>query len=312
MDFGRAALGPCLLVLPITPLKALGAETIEVRPHPDWIIAANHRVWVTGIDAGVGVFEPRTGARIGSVAIEGELCAAPDAGFSAVWFPTCSPSAIHRVDVHSLEVVSSTPVELPAVGEFTIGASEGGVWAVLNERDGSSRLGVIDPTPDRTRVVREIEIPAGATSVRAGHGSLWVAYADERHVLRIDPERGVVTGEFETGRGPRFLVTGEDGVWVLNQESGSVTHIDSGSDTVVATVDVDHGPMRGGDIAVGEGSVWVRGSKEMIARIDPSTHTVVARYGEPTVGSASVAATDGMLWASAGAEGLLFRIPLDR
>jgi hypothetical protein len=55
----------------------------------------------------------------------------------------------------------------------------------------------------------------------------------------------------------------------------------------------------------------VRGTTELVARIDPERHEVVARLGEPTVGSASVAVLDGEVWASAGAEGWLIRIPVD-
>lgn len=290
----------------IVPLAAVGAERIDVRPHPDWIVAAGDRVWVAGASPGVAVFRPGTGERVGSVAIEGELCGAPDVGFGSVWFPTCAPSSIVRVSVASCEVTARIPVELPGEGEITIGAGEGGVWAVLEPVRGLGSLARIDPASDR--VVEVVEVPPGARSVRAGHGWLWVACPTEDRVLRIDPADGRVTAEVATGGGPRFLVVGEGGVWVLNQTSGSVTHIDPGSGRVVATVDVHGGPMKGGDIAIGLGSVWVRGTGELVARIDPERHEVVARIGEPTVGSASVAALEGELWASAGAEGWLFRI----
>ncbi len=58
------------------------------------------------------------------------------------------------------------------------------------------------------------------------------------------------------------------------------------------------------------GSVWVRGTMELVAQIDPTTNRVVARFGEPSAGSASVVAVDGQLWISAGAEGALYRMPL--
>ena len=152
------------------------------------------------------------------------------------------------------------------------------------------------------------EIPVGGVSVRAGHGSLWVAYPAEDRVLRVDPTTGAIDSAFTTGSGPRFLVVGEEGVWVLNQASGSVTHIDPGSDEVAATIEVDACHMKGGDIAIGDGSIWVRGTRELVAEIDPMSDTVVARYGTPSVGSASVAALEGQLWISAGAEGMLYRI----
>jgi streptogramin lyase len=293
----------------IVPLTALGASRIDVRPHPDWIVVAGDRVWVAGVSPGVAVFRPGTGERVGSVAIEGELCGAPDVAFGSVWFPTCGPSSVVRVSVASQEVTARIPLELPPEGEFTIGAGEGGVWAVLEPAGGSGRLARIDPASDR--VAEVLEVAPGAWSVRAGHGWLWVACPTEDRVLRIDPADGRVTAEVATGGGPRFLVASASGVWVLNQSSGTLTHLDPGSGRAVATVEVDGGPMKGGDVAIGLGSIWVRGTTELIDRIDPVRHELVARIGEPTIGSASVAAVGGEVWASAGAEGWLFRIPVD-
>jgi virginiamycin B lyase len=166
-------------------------------------------------------------------------------------------------------------------------------------------LARVDPSNDRVADI--FAIPAGAVSVRAGHGSLWVAYPDEDRVLRLDPSNGAVTGSYETGGGPRFLVVGPREIWVLNQGAGSVSRIDPRSDRVSATIAVDHGGMRGGDIAMGGGSVWVRGTTELVAEVDPVSATIVGRYGLPSVGSASVGVVDGQLWISAGAEGMLYR-----
>ena len=295
--------------LPIVRLAALGAERIDVRPHPDWIVAVGGHVWVAGVEPGVGVFRAGTGERVGSITIEGDICGAPDVGFGSVWFPTSS--SIHRVSVDGFEVTARVPLALPGEGEFTIGAGEDGVWAVLEPAGGSGRLARIDPVSDR--VAEVLEVPLGAWSVRAAHGGLWVACPDEDRVVRIDPADGAITVDIPTGGGPRFLVADASGVWVLNQTSGSVTHIDarSGRASAIATVDVNGGPMKGGDVAIGLGSVWVRATGELVARIDPERHEVVARIGEPTIGSASVAALDGEVWASAGAEGWLFRIPVE-
>jgi hypothetical protein len=294
--------------LSITPLAAFGALRIDVGPHPDWIVAVGDDVWVAGVEPGVAVFRVGTGERVGSVAIEGELCGAPDEAFGSVWFPTCSPSAIARVSIATHEVTARIPLELPPEGEFTIGAGEGGVWAVLEPAGGVGRLARIDPASDRA--AEEFEVPLGAWSVRAAHGALWVACPAEDRVVRIDPADGSITADIRTGGGPRFLETSDEGVWVLNQTSGSITHVDPRSRRVVATVDLYDGPMKGGDIAIGLGSVWVRGTGELVTRIDPEWHEVVTRIGQPTMGSASVAAIGGEVWASAGAEGWLFRIPV--
>ncbi len=86
-------------------------------------------------------------------------------------------------------------------------------------------------------------------------------------------------------------------MWVLNQTDGSVSRIDPETNQVVATIEAGvAGP--GGDIAAGEGGVWVRGTKALLVEIDPKTNRVVKRFG-PSMGSGAVRAGNGKVWLSA-------------
>ena len=60
---------------------------------------------------------------------------------------------------------------------------------------------------------------------------------------------------------------------------------------------------------MGGGSVWVRVSDALIARIDPTTDTVIERYGPPA-GSGSVAADADAVWVSAHDINTVWRLPL--
>lgn len=60
---------------------------------------------------------------------------------------------------------------------------------------------------------------------------------------------------------------------------GTMSHIDPATDVVVTTITVSAGPINGGDIAVGGGSVWVRVSNPLVVQIYPGTAKVVERYG---------------------------------
>ena len=57
-------------------------------------------------------------------------------------------------------------------------------------------------------------------------------------------------------------------------------------------------PGPGGDIAAGEGAVWVRAAKVLLSVIDPKTNKVKMRFG-PAQGSGAVRAGDGKVWVSA-------------
>jgi hypothetical protein len=94
----------------------------------------------------------------------------------------------------------------------------------------------------------------------------------------------------------------------MNQGDGSVSHVDPATNTVKATIPA-FDSIQGGDIAVGGGSVWLRGGPDLLARIDPVTDTVATIYG-PLAGSGSVAADDDAVWATAHDISTIWRLPL--
>ena len=205
-------------------------------------------------------------------------------------------------------MAATIPVGVPAMGEYTIGAGEGGVWTISDAAGCvGCRLARIDP--DVELVNDRFPVPAGGASVRAGLGAVWIAYPDEGRLLRVNPANGRIVARIPVGDGPRFMDVGAGAVWVMNQGDGSVSRVDPGSNRVVATIPVDLA-IEGGDLTVGAGSVWVRATEELVARIDPATNRVVARIGEPA-GSGSASAGDGQLWASAHDAFAVYRIPIE-
>lgn len=122
------------------------------------------------------------------------------------------------------------------------------------------------------------------------------------------PTTGQVVARIPVGGGSRFIDVGASAVWVMNQFDGSVSRVDPRANRVAASIPVDL-TIDGGDFTVGEGSVWVRATEELVARIDPRADRVVARIGEPE-GSGSASAGDGQLWASAHDSFAVHRVPI--
>jgi virginiamycin B lyase len=87
-------------------------------------------------------------------------------------------------------------------------------------------------------------------------GAVWVSSTEHDLVSRVHPMELKVTAEIRVGPSPRFMACTNTDVWVLNQGDGTVSRIDAASNQVVATIDAGV-PGQGGDIAVGEGFVWV-------------------------------------------------------
>ena len=297
----------------ITSVRQAGGEALRAPASADWVLVDFGRAWVSGVGKGIGFYDAETGRLEGSVAMPQSPCASMDSGFGAVWTATCGEQGIARIDPESGKVTNWVAVAVPAEGESSIGAGEGGIWAI-SDGDGCSGCALVRIDPETVKVTDTYDVPQGGTAVRAGLGGIWITYSLEDRVVRVDAETGEVVWEIDVGLGPRFLDVGEGGVWVMNQLDGSVSHVDPTSNEVVATIPVDT-VIEGGDLTVGEGFVWLRASSEMVAQIDPATDRVVARIGSPQA-SGSAHASDGQLWISTHVErvqgwrAVLYRIPL--
>src|SRR5258708_30714141 len=73
---------------------------------------------------------------------------------------------------------------------------------------------------------------------------------------------------------------------------------------VIATIDVGL-PGTGGDIASGEGALWVTQKTVPLTRVDPATNKVTAQFYGP--GGDAMRVGLGYLWLSHGNEGRVWR-----
>ena len=152
------------------------------------------------------------------------------------------------------------------------------------------------------QVVDSVEVGSDPVAIVFGHGSIWVANAEDDTVSRIDP----ATREVEDVIGvasPVDLAVGPDAIWVASGIDGTVSRIDPESNDVVATVD-----LRGRDpfvpqtvhgVAAGLGGVWAAVSGKELAQIDTAQNRVLRWI---PVGGDQLAATvgHGALWVLTG------------
>ena len=109
---------------------------------------------------------------------------------------------------------------------------------------------------------------------------MWVSSTAKSVVSVIHPATNKVIAEIPVGANPRFMAAGEGFVWTLNQGTGTVTKIDPRTMKVVATIDAGV-PGTGGDIATGEGALWVTQKTIPVSRIDPASNKVTAQLVWP-------------------------------
>ena len=281
-------------------VTALKPEAVfEVPGAPDWI-AIDESVWVSNYPKNtVARLDPKSNKVIATVPVGDKPCSGLTTGFGSLWVPLCGDQALARVDLKEGKVTATIPI---GSGDSEGGLAEGAgsIWLVTDKKGTLAR---IDPATNK--VVAEIQVPPGSFAVAFGEGAVWVT-GTETHVLtRINPDTNLVVETIPVGKAPRFLTIGGGFIWTLNQTNGDVSKVDPKTNKVMATIEVGV-PGPGGEIAFGEGSVWVTSFEFPISRIDPALGKVVQQFaGE---GGDSIRVGLGSVWLSNLRAGNVWRL----
>ena len=306
---GAAATTTSAVPLPESEdIGSLDPLTLEAQPFPDFALTVDGTVWISGVEPGIVGYDAVTGEVRASVETD-DVPLAMEQGFGSLWAGEGSGvevGTVVRVDSRDGAVLARVPMPSPGLRtESSLAVTDEAVWALIDGDADNRLLVAIDPA---TNTVREtFPAPASAEALRGGFGSLWVA-TGRQSVVRVDPADGTTQATVETGSGSRFMTVGEDAVWVMNQDDGTVSRIDPETDAVVATVRVSDGRISGGDIAAGDGAVWIRTGTELATAIDVVTDEVVRVLG-PATGSGSIAVTPGAVWITAHDVRQVYRVP---
>jgi DNA-binding SARP family transcriptional activator len=157
----------------------------------------------------------------------------------------------------------------------------------------------------RSRVAGHVLVGRRPVALAIGHGSVWVANADDGTVSRIDQDRREVIRTIGIGAPAIDLAVATDAVWVANGSAGTVSRIDPSVDAVVETID-----LRGSSelawnptyaVDADDDSVWIAGGPHHVLRIDPATNepSAIIDVGRVPVG---LALGEEALWVVTTAE----------
>ncbi len=182
-----------------------------------------------------------------------------------------------------------------AIPVFALGQGGGGGQASVQPNS----VAVIDPGSNK--VVDSVPVGIRPSTIAAGEGAVWVANLDDRSISRIDPNTRTVVGNPPLQATPTGIAVGEGAVWIANGLLGTVSRFDPAVNAVTATIETTAPRASGGSIAFGEGAVWLASAAGLVARIDPSTNTVVSPTGVAgTLPSAVATGFDAVWVANAG------------
>jgi len=283
------------------PITSITPETVfPVEGVPDWLAISPETVWVSNKPKNtIHRLDVKSGKVVAAVEVGKLPCSGLTVGFGSVWVPLCGDKALARVDLKTNKVVA-TITSAPAHTEGGLIASPDSIW-MLSEPSGT--LLRIDPATNR--VVAEIAVPADSFACTYGEGAVWVSSTGKNLLTRVDPNTNLVTHSIAVGPQPRFLTFGGGAVWTLNQGDGTVSRVDAKTNKLVATIELGV-PGLGGEIAYGEGSVWVTVFQIPLTHIDAATNKVVKQW--MGLGGDSVRVGHGSIWLTNIREQNIWRI----
>ena len=259
------------------PIAKLKPDAVFSLPGvPDWLAIDEH-VWVSNSPKHtVHRLDPKTNTVVATIQVGQHPCSGLATGFGSLWVPNCGDKAgagksLMRVSLKDGTVEATLPFEVPE-SEGGLATGAGSVW-LMTDKNGT--LTRIDPATNKA--VAEIAVAPGSYAVAFGEEAVWVTSTEKSVLTRVNARTNVVEHTIPVGPRPRFLAVGEGAVWTINQGDGSISRVDVKTNKVVATIEAGI-PGSGGEIAVGDGSVWVTSFEYPITRIDAATNKVAQQF----------------------------------
>jgi virginiamycin B lyase len=273
----------------ITAIKPVAVFPVEGAP--DWQVVTQDAVWVAnGPGNTVLKLDPKTNKVAATVEVGKRPCSGLAAGFGSLWVPNCMDKTVSRVDLKTNKVSATIPLG-PADSEGQLAAGSDSVWMMTDSKGILSRI-----DPDTNHLVADIQVPSGSPVCLIGEdGAVWVTSTEHSVVVRVDPKTNLISDRIAVGPRPRFTAAGGGAIWTLNQGDGTVSRIDVRTKKLVTNIDAGV-PGDGGEIAYGEGFVWVTAFDVPLTQIDPDTNKVIKQWTGP--GGDAVRVGHGSVWLS--------------
>lgn len=277
---------------PEMPVGQLKPDATVAMPLAAGAVADADAVWIARPDHKAIVrVDAKTHAPGPPVALDHAPCGSLASAFGSLWVPLCESHTVARVDPASGKVTASLPLSV-AHPQGRLAVAVGSVWI---PSDGKGVVTRVDP--DSNTPVAETYVSPEPVAVAGSDDALWVTSEKDNTLARIDPHTNLIVETVKVGPRPGRVAVGEGAVWTLNRGDGTVSRVDPATNKVVETIVVGE-DAAAGDIAAGEGSVWLSAPGVPLLRIDPRTNRVAQRFTGP--GGGAVLVAHGSLWIAAG------------
>ena len=270
---------------------------LNTGAKPDWVFFSGS-AFAPGKDS-ISRIDPKTNKPADPINGVTKPCGGMASAFDSLWAPACGNSTLVRIDAKTYQLTKALATGVANV-PGVIAATTDSVWLLTDDKTTLARI-----DPDQNVVVGEIRVPAGCRGLTFGETALWLACPAENKVLRINPATNLVDKSIEVSAEPVALAAGAGSIWVLSRKEGKIDRIDPKTNKVSKTIELGV-PGAEGELAFGEGFLWVTEAGFPLTRIDVATETVAQQfYGQ---GGGAIAVSPGAVWLANAAAGTVWRI----
>lgn len=283
------------------PFESLKAEVQIPVDTPGWVMAGDSIYVENRTKDALVKIETKTNKVLDPVAAVKQPCSGILTAFGSLWIPSCADQGFARLDAKTGKVTAQIAAGVADV-MMGLAASPDSVWALTDSKTTLSRI-----DPDQNKVVDQLRLPAACDSVAFGEGSVWVTCPSYPRLLRIDPNTNLVDKRIEVSAGARAVAFGAGSVWVLCEKDGKVDRIDPKTNKVVKSIELGV-PNAGGNLAFGEGYLWVSQTGFPLTRIETDTDKERVAQQFWGDGGGLISVTSGAIWLSNAGKGSVSRI----
>ncbi len=276
---------------PVSSLNILN----KIEVGGDWMGLGFGSVW----EASGGLLYRISGT---DNSLQAKIPVGPDAyrgiaiGDSFVFVPATGDQTLYKIDPIENKVAGFLALKFQG-SEASVGVSKDSVWIVTADTPAQPELSRVDI--ETMTVVSKTKLPSLCAGVVYAFESVWLTCPQINQIIQVDGKTGQIVASIPTHSNPRFIAASPDSVWVLNQGDGSVQRVDPKHSAVSITIEAKLSGG-GGDIAYGEGAIWITIPGKPVSKIDPATNTLTASFvGYSSLGDA-IRAGFGAVWVSGG------------
>jgi hypothetical protein len=299
---------------PISSITAAGAQAFDDDGKPTSLTIAGDSVWILHEDGQIVRRDKHTGEVKGTVRVANTGPyggSRPVSAFGSLWVAG-SDSVLTRIDAVTGEVTASIALpdgfSLYAPFLADLAVAPDAIWTLSGGDNG--RLLRIDPVTNNVTSLAVSNDPIPPVNVGYSAGSLWVVYQGTDVIKRLNPADGTELASIPLTFSPWTVVFDQTAGWAADTDGRKLAHIDPARNQVVATISSTDGQAFGVAVGFGGGYVWTNAMPEaLLAKIDPKTDKIVARYQQNSY-ERGLAADDEAVWVSSRADKKLYRLPL--